>query len=192
MAKGTKDLNSPQSWQITPQWTLFLDRDGVINRKIDNSYVLSWSQFIFSEGAVQAIKRLTTVFGRIVGVTNQQGIGKGLMTNDDFSLLMRQMADEIHAAGGKISTFYYCPHLENARCTCRKPRTGMARQAKQDFPDINFSQSVMVGDSISDMRFGRNLDMKTVFITNNSPFPHPHAHLIDAHFPSLETFADAL
>jgi D-glycero-D-manno-heptose 1,7-bisphosphate phosphatase len=176
-------------WTISPNYTLFLDRDGVINRKIAQSYVLKWSEFEFIDGALPAIAHLSRLFGRIIGVTNQQGIGKKMMLETDLIAIMKQMGNCVAQAGGRIDTFYYCPHLEGAHCACRKPRIGMATQAKTDYPDIDLAQAFMVGDSISDMHFGRNCGMKTIFISNNEPPLDKHRHLIDAIYNNLADFA---
>ena len=76
--KNLKDL------RINKDWTLFLDRDGVINKKIENDYVRNWSQFEFIEGVIEALKILRNIFGKIIIVTNQRGIGRGLMTENDL------------------------------------------------------------------------------------------------------------
>lgn len=160
--------------QFDQTWALFLDRDGVINRRLVDDYVKSWSTFEFEKEVPQAIATLSSIFGRIFVVTNQQGIAKGLMTEKDLQLIHQQMVVEIERAGGRVDGVYFCPHWAKDHCDCRKPRTGMALQAKQNFPEINFSKSLMVGDSPSDMEMGHQLGMKTVFIgTENAP-PHTH------------------
>lgn len=176
-------------WQISPEHTLFLDRDGVINRKIEQGYVLNWNEFEFIEGSITAIAHLSSLFSRIIGVTNQQGIDKKMMLETDLIAILKQMTDCIEKEGGRIDTFYYCPHLEGAHCQCRKPRIGMAKQAEKDYPALNFEKAIMVGDSISDMQFGRNCGMKTIFISNNQAPPDKHLSLIDAIYPTLADFA---
>ena len=91
-----KDLN------IAKDWTLFLDRDGVINKKLDNDYVKHWIEFEFLEGVLDALKKLDTVFGKIVVVTNQQGIGKNLYRIEDLELIHKNMLYEITYLGGRI------------------------------------------------------------------------------------------
>ncbi len=180
-----------QSWGISRQWTLFLDRDGVINRKIEQGYVLRYADFEFLDDSPLAIARLGQFFGRIVGITNQQCVGKKMLLETDLQALLSDMLRDIAKAGGKIDCFYYCPHLQQDNCACRKPNTGMGLQAKSDFPDIDFTQSVMVGDSVSDMQFARKLGMKTVFITgnDNSYFPYHHRSLIDLQCGALSDLA---
>jgi D-glycero-D-manno-heptose 1,7-bisphosphate phosphatase len=168
-------------------WTLFLDRDGVINRKRDNDYVKRWEEFEFLPGALEALASLEKVFGHILIVTNQQGIGKGIYTVDDLNEVHRRMMEQIEKAGGRIDRIYFCPGLAKDDPPCRKPNTGMALDAKRDFPSIDLSRSVIVGDSMSDMEMGRNAGMHTVFISE-APKRSP---LIDLHFDSLLAFSRA-
>jgi len=151
---------------IDKSWTLFLDRDGVINKKLDNDYVKHWIEFEFIDGSIDAIKYLATVFGKIVVVTNQQGIGKRLYRIEDLELIHKNMLYEIAYHGGKIDKVYFSPHLTAENHPTRKPGIGMALTAKQDFPEIDFKKSIVIGDSMSDMEFGKNAGMKTIFISD--------------------------
>ena len=150
---------------INKNWTLFLDRDGVINKKIDNDYVKQWIEFEFIEGVLDALKFLNTVFGNIIVVTNQQGIGKKLYRKEDLEIIHKNMLYEIAYHGGKIDKVYFSPYLKRENHPYRKPGIGMALKAKEDISTINFKQSIMVGDSMSDMEFGRNAGMKTIYIS---------------------------
>lgn len=180
------------SLSIDKSWSLFLDRDGVINvRKLD-AYVLKPDDFIFCEEAENSISRLSQLFGPVVVVTNQQGIGKGLMSEDDLQAIHTKMVSGIEAAGGRIDKIYYCPELKEAHSFFRKPAPGMALKAKKDFPVIQFKKSVMVGDTISDMRFGKQLKMLTVFIGDEKELISKNHKLIDYAFSGLKEFADFL
>ena len=148
---------------IDSSWTLFLDRDGVINKKIPHDYVKTIPEFIFLDGVCEAIEKCSQVFKYIIMVTNQQGIGKGLMTDNDLSVIHEYMQKKLNY---RIHKIYYAPQLEIEQSEMRKPAIGMALQAQKDLPDIDFAKSVMVGDSSSDMLFGKNAGMKTVFISN--------------------------
>jgi len=150
---------------INKNWSLFLDRDGVINKKIDNDYVKQWIEFEFIEGVLDALKFLNTVFGNIIVVTNQQGIGKKLYRKEDLELIHKNMLYEIAYHGGKIDKVYFSPYLKSENHPYRKPGIGMALKAKEDISTINFKQSIMIGDSMSDMEFGRNAGMKTIYIS---------------------------
>ncbi|MCB0551629.1 MAG: HAD family hydrolase [Phaeodactylibacter sp.] len=153
---------------IDRSWSLFLDRDGVINRRLPGDYVRDWEAFEWLPGALEAIAGLTQRAGRSFVVTNQQGIGKGLMTEQSLALIHALMQQEITVAGGRIDAVYHCPDLSSAFPNCRKPGPAMAMQAKRAFPDVDFRRSVMVGDSLSDMQFGQALGMYTVLVTGKT------------------------
>lgn len=177
--------------EINKSWTLFLDRDGVINYEKKDEYVLHWDEFIFMPGVKDALKILNELFGVIVIVTNQKCIGKKLLTTEDLQLIHQNMVNEIAAAGGRIDRIYFCPDLEDDSPN-RKPNHGMALQAKKDFPQINFSKSMMVGNKLSDMQFARNAGITSIFAATTNPdtaFPHP---LIDLRVNDLFDFATAL
>ena len=146
--------------------TLFLDRDGVINVKIDNKYIVNFSDFEFLPGILLSIKTLSSVFNRIIIITNQQGIGKKLMTDQDLLSLHKKMLVEIEQFGGKIDRIYYCPHLASLNCECRKPKSGMILKAIADFPNINREFSYLIGDSESDMEAGKKEGLQTVKVNN--------------------------
>lgn len=175
---------------IDKTWTLFLDRDGVINQEKKDAYVLNKNEFIFYDGVKEALKFLSKIFGYIVMVTNQKGIGRKLMTENDLTDIHDYMMEAIASYGGKIDKIYYCTDLEDASLN-RKPNHGMALQAKSDYDHIDFSKSIMVGNKLSDMKFGRNAGMHTVFISTTDPHTeNPHA-LIDDRFESLLFFTKA-
>lgn len=177
--------------KVDKSWTLFIDRDGVINDETIGEYVLRWDQFIFSSGVLQSFKKLSDVFGRIILVTNQRGVGKGLMSKADLDTIHYEMQREIEIVGGHLDKIYYCTDVD-AVSFYRKPNPGMAVQAKKDFPEIDFKRCIMVGNKESDMRFGRAAGMFTVFLATTNPdvpFPHPD---IDLRFDSLAAFASAL
>jgi D-glycero-alpha-D-manno-heptose 1-phosphate guanylyltransferase len=161
---NTTDVKS--IFNFDNSWTIFLDRDGVINQRIPGSYVKNTEEFIFLPGAIEAVKKLSGTFVRIIVVTNQQGIGKGLITEEQADEVNSFMISEITKAGGRIDRVYVCPALASAENNCRKPNPNMAIQAQKDFPEIDFHKSIMIGDSISDMKFGQNLGMKTILISS--------------------------
>ncbi len=174
---------------IYSNWTLFLDRDGVLNHQKEGSYIFTWDEFIFYDGVLQAMQFFATHFKYIFIVTNQRGVGKGLMTVEDLHTIHRNMQTSIELAGGRIDGIYYCPELESIN---RKPHTGMALQAQKDFPDLDFSKSIMVGNSMSDMEFGRNIGATTVFVSTTNKAADPNDERIDYLYGSLGDFASAL
>lgn len=176
-------INTP-NFTIDRTWSLFLDRDGVINEEQVGSYVTQWNDFHFCAGAQEAMRQFSNLFGRIVVVTNQRGVGKGLMTLDDLKSISNKMVAEVVENGGRIDKVYAATSLHDSDHN-RKPNTGMGFQAKEDFPEIDFRKSIMVGNSMSDMEFGKRLNMKTIFITTkHEPFVLPH-DLIDMQYSSL-------
>ena len=176
---------------IDKNWTLFLDRDGVVNVENVGSYVTNWNEFVFCDGTLKALRDLADIFGRIVIVTNQRGVGKGVMSKEALKEINEMMTIAVSAEGGRIDNIYACTAIDDLDHN-RKPNTGMAMQAKEDFPEIDFKHSVMVGNSLSDMEFGKRLAMHTVFLTTkHEPYNLPH-DLIDEQYPSLLTWAEEL
>jgi histidinol-phosphate phosphatase family protein len=173
---------------IDNTWTLFLDRDGVINKKLEDDYVKHTTEFEFIDGVLNALRMLAPVFGNIVVVTNQQCIGKKIIFPEDLELIHQNMLYEISYLKGRIDKIYYSPYLAAENHPTRKPGIGMALQAQKDFPAIDFSKSIIVGDSLSDMEFGRNAGMKTVYISHEAK-EDPR---IDFNFKSLIYFAHTL
>lgn len=176
---------------IDNNWTLFLDRDGVINIDKDGSYIFTPDEFIFMEGAPDLFKKLTSRFKHIIVVTNQRGVGRGLMSEDSLQSIHHKMKDGINKTGGKIDAIYYCTANDRLHPE-RKPNPGMAFRAKANFPGIDLAKSIIVGNNTSDMRFGRNAGMYTIFVsttTKNIQLPHPDIDLV---FKSLADFAKAL
>ncbi len=173
-----------------PYNTLFLDRDGVINQQRPHDYVKSVDEFIFLDGALEALRLLEPLFTHIVIVTNQRGVGKGVMSQTDLDNVHAYMIKEIVNQGGRIDKIYVCTDTSNYSKN-RKPNIGMALQAKEDFPDIDFSQSIMAGDSISDMQFAKNAGIKGVFIGNKYGPAEVSKTLYQAHYTDLLSFAQA-
>ena len=180
------DLN-----KINKDWTIFLDRDGVINHEKPLDYIHTWDEFVFYDGVKEAIKIFAQKFLYIYVVTNQKGVGKGLTKPEDLFIIHRNMQAEIESEGGKINRIYFCSDLEESSPN-RKPNPGMGLQAKKDFGDIDFTKSVIVGNTLGDMEFGRNLGIYTIFLPTTRPEISPKDSRIDMSFNSLLDFANAL
>jgi histidinol-phosphate phosphatase family protein len=132
------------------QPTVILDRDGVLNRKpAQASYVRSWEEFEWITGAKEAIALLTQHGYRLIVVSNQAGIGRGVMSEEDLARVHERMLAEVAESRGAIEAIYHCPHDWNEGCECRKPRPGMLLQAQRDF-DLNLSRVVFLGDDERD------------------------------------------
>ena len=175
---------------IDKNWTLFLDRDGVINDRPIDDYVKTWEEFKFLPGVTEALAVFNKIFERIIIVTNQQGIGKGLMTTEELEVVHQKMIAEIENQGGRIDAVYHCPELATKSQSCRKPAPFMAQKALAEFPDIDFKKSLMLGDMITDLQFGRNAGMKTVYINSNQQTVG--VGLYDEIYSSLIEFAKLL
>jgi histidinol-phosphate phosphatase family protein len=176
---------------IDKSWTLFLDRDGVINVESVGSYITSWSEFKFHDGALEAIRILSKLFGNIVVVSNQRGVGRGIMTMDALREINTNMRTAIIEHGGRLDKVYSSTAVKDEDRN-RKPNTGMALQAQEDFSSIDFKKSVMIGNSLSDMEFGKRLSMRTVFLTTkHEPFSLPN-DLIDEQYASLYEWASRM
>lgn len=177
--------------QIDKSWTLFLDRDGVINHENPGTYVRNWSEFIFYPRAIENIAFFNTRFQRLFLATNQRGISRALMTLSDLTDIHTQMLKAIEKGKGKIDRIYYCTDAEISS-PCRKPNPGMAIQAASDFPETSLEKSIMVGNNISDMLFGKNAGMKTVYLkTTNPDLDLPH-DAVDLYFDDLDAVARSL
>lgn len=183
-------MNKPLP-HIDPTWTLFLDRDGVINHEKDMDYIHTWDEFRFYDGVQEAFRMLSPNFSRIIVVTNQRGVGKGLTKLDDLHLIHANMEKEIIKGGGKLDAVFYCSETDD-NSPFRKPNPGMGHAAARQFPEINLQKSIMVGNTLSDMQFGRNLNCYTVFLPTTRPEVRHDDPLIDAVFPSLLSFAEAV
>lgn len=171
-------------------WTLFLDRDGVINVESVGSYITSWDEFKFHDGVLDSMRKLSGIFGKIIVVSNQRGVGRGIMTMDSLKEINTNMRAAVVENGGRLDKIYAATAVTDDDHN-RKPNTGMGLQAQEDFPGIDFKHSVMIGNSISDMEFGKRLNMRTVFLTTkHEPFSLPH-DLINEQYSSLESWARA-
>lgn len=182
---------NPPMQHIDKTWTLFLDRDGVINIEKPGDYIYHYEEFSFYPHVPQALHLLARRFHRILIITNQRGIGRGLMSKEALEEIHTKMLSDIVSLNGRIDGIYYCDAVDDSHPD-RKPNVGMGLQAKKDYPDIDFSKSIMVGNTLGDMQFGRNLGMYTVYIQTTNPgqvFPHP---LIDYSYKDLLAFAQAI
>lgn len=143
--------------------TLFLDRDGVINTELPGDYVKTIDAFVFEEGVMEALQILQPSFRRTIIVTNQRGVGAGLMTIDELNAIHAYMLKQLSVAGIRIDAIF-CATDEDRQSFRRKPNPWMGEQAKLQYPDIDFRKSLMIGNSESDLAFGRSLQMLTAFV----------------------------
>ena len=147
-----------------PRPTIFLDRDGVINRKMpEGRYVTTWDEFEFLPGAIEALARLKADGTRLVVVTNQRGVARGAMTLGEVDEIHRRMQEVLETSGASVDAIYVCPH-EEGTCDCRKPRLGLFRQALANDATIDLARSAMIGDALSDLRAGTTLGIATCLV----------------------------
>ncbi len=148
--------------------TVFLDRDGVINRLRPNDYVKNWNEFEFLPDAIDAICQLTDKGYQLIIVTNQACVNKGILQADKLDSIHEKMIEQIVIAGGKIDAIYYCPHEDKDDCFCRKPKSGLLEKALVDFC-IDSTNRFLVGDSLRDIVAGRKVNCKTCLVGQNLP-----------------------
>lgn len=146
---------------LTGVETLLLDRDGVINKLRPNDYVKTWEEFEFLPGVLEALTQISKKVKHIFIVTNQRGVGKGLMTEADLEDIHQRMVEEIAKSGGKIDKIYYCTAVDPSN-SFRKPNIGMWQQIQNQYPAVNPLSTLMVGDSESDMDFAKNCGIRGI------------------------------
>jgi D-glycero-D-manno-heptose 1,7-bisphosphate phosphatase len=169
--------------------TVFLDRDGVLNKKMpEGCYVTSWKEFQPLPGVANAIRNLNQAGIRVIVVSNQRGVALGHISVADVEAIHLQFQRFLHASDSHIDAFYFCPHDKNI-CNCRKPKPGLFQLAMENFPAIRPETSVVIGDSLSDIEAGRNLEMATILINGDAEDRRPEREnarvLADASFASL-------
>jgi D-glycero-D-manno-heptose 1,7-bisphosphate phosphatase len=175
---------------------VFLDRDGVINQKLpEGRFVTSADEFQPLPGVHEAIAKLNAAGMLVFVVSNQRGIALGLYTAADVLDIHAEFQAELSAHNAHVDAFYFCPH-DKADCDCRKPLPGLFNQAQAEFPNISAESSAIIGDSWSDIEFGRRLGMLTVFIDGDPALQKPGAEAArdsaNLHFASLPEAVDAL
>jgi D-glycero-D-manno-heptose 1,7-bisphosphate phosphatase len=143
---------------------VFLDREGILNLKPpEGHYVESWEQFRLLPDVEQAVARLNRARLTVIVVTNQRGVALGRMTHADVDEIHEHLRQHLAHYGAHLDAIYVCPH-DIGQCRCRKPDTGLFEQAFVDFPGANPKNSVMIGDSLSDIEAGIRVGMTTIFV----------------------------
>jgi D-glycero-D-manno-heptose 1,7-bisphosphate phosphatase len=156
---------------------VFLDRDGVINRKApDGQYITRWEDFEFLPRVAEAIALLNRALFSVIIVSNQRGVAKGLLTSEELERIHRRMIEHLAASHASVLAVYYCPHNISRACACRKPAPGMLLQAAREH-QIDLPNSWMVGDSDIDIQAGRNAGCKTARILRSEVIPEIEADL---------------
>jgi D-glycero-D-manno-heptose 1,7-bisphosphate phosphatase len=172
---------------------IFLDRDGVIieNRR---NYVRSWADVAIYDNALEALAYISRYPLKVVIVTNQSVIGRGLISLNTASEINTRLVDEIHKAGGRVDGVFMCPHAPEDHCVCRKPKPGLFYQAAQEL-SLDLARSILVGDALSDIKAGRaaGLEQSVLVKTGlgNQQLLLPEAISLQP-FPVFDSLSDAL
>ena len=177
-------MKNSSSHQLTAAFQnaryVFLDRDGVINRKPpEGEYIARWSEFQMLPGVEAAIADLNRSGRRVIVLTNQRGVALGRYTSADVETLHHRLQQHLAAHGARVDAFYYCPH-DKDECDCRKPKPGLFLQAFRDFPGASPASSLVIGDSISDIEGAHNLGIPAIFIQGDPATQKPGAEQASA------------
>jgi len=155
---------------FTPKKVVFLDRDGVINKKApEHDYIKSWEEFEFLPGALEALRLLAEADYRVYVVSNQRGIARGLMTEAHLAEINTKMTEEIKRHGGRVDGVYYCPHSDDDNCFCRKPSPGLFYRAARDH-HLDLTKTVMIGDSKTDVQAAEAARVRGILIKEGELF----------------------
>jgi len=151
---------------------VFLDRDGVINRRSrEGEYITRWEEVQLLPGVAEAIATLVREDFAVIVVTNQRCVAKGLLTVSELESIHRRMRQELAAAGAVITDIYFCPHDYQPPCDCRKPAPGMLLTAARAH-EIDLNGSWMIGDSDIDVEAGKSAGCRTARILDSGDIAH--------------------
>ena len=144
-------------------YTVFLDRDGVINHDSD-AYIKHPDEFHFIPKTPDAIALLNAGGFQVILITNQSAVGRGMISDRTLDTIFKKMVLGVEQAGGRIKDIFFCPHAPDQGCNCRKPRPGMILQAV-DRHGIDLKKAFMIGDSAKDIECGKNAGCaKTILV----------------------------
>ena len=148
------------------QPVVFLDRDGVVNKNRAD-YIKSWDEFVFLPNVAEAIRRLNDKGYAVVIITNQSAVGRKIMSSDTLNEIHEKMYKQLYRNNALISKIYCCTHTPYENCDCRKPKTGLIRQAFEDLP-LDMEKGIFIGDSITDVEAGLDFGLTTILLANNN------------------------
>lgn len=153
----------PKKKELPKKRAIFIDRDGTIN--VDHGYTYRIEDFHFLPKAIEGLKMLAKLDYKLIIITNQSGIGRGLYTHKQFEEVTQHMLKELTQHHLHIDKVYHCPHHPDEKCTCRKPEIGMLKQAEKDF-NLDLRHCFMIGDLDKDIEAGKRAGCKTILIKN--------------------------
>lgn len=161
-------MRSGEALDFSKVTFVFLDRDGVLNRKPPaGQFVTCWEEFELLPGVAEALATLNRSGRKAIIATNQRGVALGLYSLEDLAAMHQRLQAQLAASAARLDAIYVCPH-DAGQCGCRKPLTGLFEQAFRDFPAAHAGNSVMVGDSSRDIEAGRRMGMRTVLIDDGA------------------------
>jgi histidinol-phosphate phosphatase family protein len=137
---------------------IFIDRDGVIIENRDD-YVRAWDDVLIFPQALRALSRINDSEYKIVIITNQSAVGRGLISLSTADEISQRLIAEIHSAGGRIDGVFMCPHAPEFGCSCRKPKPGLLLAAAEEL-SLNLKQSIMIGDALTDIMAGQTAGVR--------------------------------
>ncbi|MFQ5801471.1 MAG: HAD-IIIA family hydrolase [Candidatus Methylomirabilales bacterium] len=167
-------IGSPERLPLTEAFLTFpraviLDRDGVLNKKPPRArYVRNWDEFEWLPGAVEALRLLKRAGYKVIVVSNQAGIARGMMTESDLTSLHERMQAELSTVGAAVDAIYYCPHGWEEGCTCRKPSPGLLLQAQRDY-HLDLTKTFVIGDDERDLEAGKTVGCRTFRVSPEFP-----------------------
>ena len=161
---GILQFRASDGARLPRRATVFVDRDGVLNRRVEGGYVTRWSDFIVLRGVVSALRILRAHNFQVVIVSNQAGVGKGLMTWEQLARITHRSLRKFAMAGGSVDAAFFCLHQTADNCNCRKPKPGLL-QAAARCVEIDFARSFLIGDSPADIAAGAAMKCTTVYLS---------------------------
>jgi len=160
---------------------VLVDRDGVLNKKMpQGTYVRSWEEWEWAPGAKAALWLFNQAGYRVIIISNQSGIARGVMTEEALTDIHQKMKTEVSSAGGQIEAIYYCPHGWDDGCACRKPRPGMLLQAQRDY-HLDLSTTYFIGDDERDGQAAKAAGCPWIQVTDATQLLDVTRSLLDQH-----------
>lgn len=151
----------------TKRATVFLDRDGVLNRRIPGGYVTRWAEFAFLPDVMESLRKLELAGFQLVIISNQAGVAKGMLSSADLIHITQASLDELEAGGVRVHGAFFCLHAPSDACSCRKPEVGLLKEAARVLP-IDFHRSFFIGDSPSDIQAGAAMGCSTIYLGDDA------------------------
>lgn len=167
---------------------IILDRDGVINEDSDN-YIKSVDEWVPIPGSIEAIAQLSRAGWQIAVATNQSGLSQQLFDLDDLEAMHAKLCTLVEAQGGHIDAIFYCPHLPDEQCDCRKPKPGLLDAIAREL-DINLRGSIFVGDSLKDLQAGEAKHCRCILVRTGKGMRTLQQIAADPHWSNVEVFDD--